>query len=57
MEKITIKEKKMESQYDMNSYWKYRIEEYIRYKEQERMYELEYKKIQLEYKKENEQYE
>lgn len=52
METITIKDKKREYHNDMNSYWEQRIKEYIHYKEQEWMYELEFKKIELEYKKE-----
>ena len=54
METITIKDKKRESHNDMNSYWEQRIKEYIHFKEQEWLYELEFKNIELEYKKENE---
>lgn len=43
--------KKMESHNEMNLYQEHRIKEYILRKEQERIYELEFKNIELEYKK------
>lgn len=55
METITIKDKEDEFKNEMEYYWEQRIKEYIQFKEQEWMYELEFKKIELEYKKENEQ--
>lgn len=55
METITIKDKKREYHNDMDLYWESRIKEYILFKEQEWMYELEFKKIELEKENENKQ--